>query len=310
MAEISIPVLIIAFNRPKMLKKLLDSLEGYKIKKVYAFVDHAREDHPGEYAKVEQCRNLLNNASFGGDKVILSPGGKNLGCGLGPFTAISQAFREEEQLIILEDDCIPAPSFFPFCEELLTCYKSEKGVWMVSGNNFSESRYQMENSYTFSGYAHFWGWATWRDRWSAVEFDTAKCLKRIDDLPESRFLSLREREFFESEFRSNFTKPGSDVWDYQAALAMALSGALSIVPRKNLVSNIGSEGTHFVSAKKFHNLPTDSDFFINSHPEKVERDDHYDRIHFEKHWLVTNRRSFTERMAGKWRKYVKRIIKK
>ena len=61
---------------------------------------------------------------------------ENLGCGLGPLTAINWFFENVEEGIILEDDCVPDQSFFYFCQELLEYYRNNKKIMHISGDNF------------------------------------------------------------------------------------------------------------------------------------------------------------------------------
>ncbi len=307
MAKVNVPVLVIAFNRPEVLQKLLDRLSENRYRRLYFFVDHERTDLPADKEKVEKCKKMVEAADISDEK-FLNFASENLGCGFGPFSAITRAFESTEELIILEDDCIPAPSFFPYCEYLLARYRDEQKVWMISGNNFSERNIGITESYTFSGYAHFWGWATWKRSWQQVEYNREKCLELVDKIPETRFFSNKERKFFEAEYRANLLRKSDDLWDYQAALAMSLINGLSIVPQKNLVSNIGMMGTHFNTDKSFFGQATDPLFTILSHPAKIERDIEYDMVHFEKHWLQMNKRSLGEKLRTRWGKISKMFL--
>ncbi len=299
MAGVNVPLLIIAFNRPTVLKRLLESLAQHRFKQLFVFVDHERVGVPGEAELVEECRELVRSIDFCDEKST-NFATTNLGCGYGPFSAITWAFGNSKELIVLEDDCIPASSFFPFCAQLLARYRDDQKVWMISGNNFSEKNFDVPESYTFSGYAHFWGWATWKRSWQQVKYDREICLKELDRIPENRFLSEQEREFFITDYRANLLRKSDDLWDYQAALAMALNDGLSIVPQKNLVSNIGLHGTHFSSDKPFFKLASDPEFSVVTHPKTIERDRLYDRIHFEKHWQEINTRSLAEKLRTRW----------
>ncbi len=43
-------------------------------------------------------------------------------------------FSQVKQAIILEDDCLPESSFFPFCETLLGRYAQDREVAMIGAN--------------------------------------------------------------------------------------------------------------------------------------------------------------------------------
>ena len=77
-------------------------------------------------------------------------------------------FSLVEQAIILEDDCIPHPDFFSFCEELLKRYQDKPQIMSISGEG-GLSLSTQHISYGFSRYPLSWGWATWRRAWQQYD---------------------------------------------------------------------------------------------------------------------------------------------
>ena len=75
---------------------------------------------------------------------------KNLGCKKGVSKAVSWFFEHEEQGIILEDDCVPHPDFFIFCENLLDRYSKEYKVTTITGSNFQNNKWRGDASYYLS----------------------------------------------------------------------------------------------------------------------------------------------------------------
>lgn len=303
---INTPVLVIAFNRPEMLQKVVDALSVHKLSRLYVFVDGPREGNQDDLRKIEACKKIFESIDFCQEILEIYPE-KNLGCGGGPFHAITTAFEKETRLIILEDDCVPGAAFPAFCEELLLRYENQEKIWMLSGNNFSEEYRDGNNSYRFSQYAHFWGWATWKDRWEKVSLSVEFYKPKLDEILLRRFPLHSERSFFKKEFGYNLYHDSYDGWDYQAALTIWEHDGLCIIPRNNLVSNIGSQGTHFTEEKPFFNLRVDDDFKISVHPAKTERDSDYDSFHFRNHWRKVNKRPFLKRVIGYLRKRYRRL---
>jgi len=303
---INTPVLIIAFNRPEMLQKVVNALSVHKLSRLYAFVDGPREENLDDIKKVEDCKKIFGTIDFC-EEVIEIYSDKNLGCGGGPFHAITTAFEKETKLIILEDDCVSGAAFPAFCEELLLRYENQEKIWMISGNNFSESYKQGTNSYVFSQYAHFWGWATWRRSWENIVLPVDFYRPKLETIIQKKFPDKSEKKFFMKEFGYNLNHPAYDGWDYQAALTIWEHDGLCIIPQKNLVSNIGSHGTHFSGEKPFFNLPVDNDFKISVHPSKIEREAGYDSFHFRNHWKKVNKRPFLKRVIGYIRKRYHRL---
>ena len=115
------PVLLIAFNRPDHLIKVIDRLREVKPSAIYFAVDGARADRLEEKSKVDACRALVAAFDWPCEVKTLFHD-TNLGCGLGVSTAITWFFENVERGIILEDDIVPDPSFFPFCSDLLDRY--------------------------------------------------------------------------------------------------------------------------------------------------------------------------------------------
>jgi hypothetical protein len=298
---IKTPVLIIGFNRPELLQKVVEALSVHRLAKLYLFVDGPRQGNEDDRVKIAKCKKIFDKIDFC-DEIIKIYSEKNLGCGGGPFYAISKMFESEEMGIILEDDCVPAKSFPGFCEELLKKYKDDSKVWMISGHNFSWNYGKIKESYTFSGYCHFGGWATWRMKWQNVVFPVECYKSKLEKILLNKFPNRKERNFFFKEFTYNLNHPAYDGWDYQAALTIFEIDGLCIVPRKNLVSNIGSQGTHFNEDRPFFNLPFDDNFTVASYPTKIERDLEYDSFHFRNHWLKVNKLPFIRRLIRYLRK--------
>jgi hypothetical protein len=153
---------------------------------------------------------------------------ENAGCGRAVSEAITWFFREEEEGIILEDDCLPDPSFFPFCREMLFRFRDVPEVASVSGDNFFPPALHSSQPYHFSKYAQIWGWATWRRFWNGYDF-------RLKG-------ELSEWEQILKALRSGLI----DTWDYQVMFSAWRLELVHIYPSKNLIANLGYgvEATH------------------------------------------------------------------
>ena len=197
------PVLLIAFNRPELLQKVVDALSVHRLSRLYAFVDNARTGNFGDSEKSEQCKRIIDKIVFCEEVIKIYPD-KNLGCGGGPFYAITTAFEKETKLIILEDDCVPSAAFPAFCEELLNKYSEESRVQMISGHNFSWNFDKIKSSYIFSQYAHFGGWATWKRSWEQVVLSVEYYNPKLEVILKKRFPNQTERKFFHNEVSLTF----------------------------------------------------------------------------------------------------------
>jgi hypothetical protein len=241
----SAPVLLIVFRRPELTRSVWAAIRAANPVRVYVACDGPRLDKPGEAEQVELVRDVVDRDSAGLDIVRLYQP-SNLGCGRGVSTAINWFFKHETEGIILEDDCLPDPSFFTFCSELLERYRDETNVMQVAGFNPLGEPRAWASDYVFSQYGWQWGWATWRRAWR--HFDLA-----MSSWPEFKRAGLHRGMNFSRASAATFDKTFAgevDTWDYQWAYAMASRWGVSAVPRVSLIQNIGlGDGTHYHGQK-------------------------------------------------------------
>jgi len=235
------PVLVMAFNRPDHLQILIDRLFEIRPQRVYFAVDGARADGADEVARVRECQRIIESIDWIPDKRTLFQEA-NLGCGLGVSTAISWFFQTEESGVILEDDIIPDPSFFPYCAVLLDRYRDHPSVFAISGCNFVPPTAQThpELPYRFSQVPHIWGWATWRDRWAQHHLDIAGWRNQLPpvQLWKRSGRSLSGATYWASVFEL-LARKEVDTWDGQLVFASMLSGQWTATSNVNLIRNIG-----------------------------------------------------------------------
>ncbi|MCW7462938.1 hypothetical protein [Leptospira limi] len=264
----SVPVLLIAFNRPDLAEKTLMRMIEANPSKIYFAVDGARIDKPEELAKVKQVRNLTSLIPTSIPYEVRFSD-TNHGCREGVSSAITWFFSKEESGIILEDDCFPDLSFFPFCEELLIKYKDDHQIGMISGDNFFRNKIHLKDSYFYSTYFHIWGWATWRRAWNGYQSTGIQ--------HEELYSVLSKKFFFKRQILKwynwiNGSSSGKvDTWDHQWTFHNWKENRISIMPNVNLISNIGfrSDGTHTIDENsQLANLDLDSIPFPLVHPKK------------------------------------------
>jgi len=238
------PVLFCIFNRPELTARVFESIRARKPKTLFIASDGPRVLNPDDDAKVESARKIVSKIDWDCDVKtrFLS---KNLGCKHAMSSAISWAFEHSEELIILEDDCLPHASFFDYCDSLLDRYRDEERVMMVSGNNFQPSP-RSDASYYFSRWTHIWGWATWKRAWKHFDVNVSSWpkLRRSKQL-KSVFTNPTEYAHWSRTLDSQYAG-NIDTWDFPWAYAVWANNGLSILPERNLVTNIGfgSDATH------------------------------------------------------------------
>ncbi len=158
--RLTIPVLFLIFNRPDTTQPVFNEIREAKPTKLFVAADGPRDNKKGEKEECEKTRKIIEQVDWDCELYKLYRD-KNLGCKIAVSSAIDWFFENVEEGIILEDDCLPHPSFFRFCQELLEKYKGDERVFVISGDNFLFGRKRTNYSYYFSRYNHCWGWAGW-----------------------------------------------------------------------------------------------------------------------------------------------------
>lgn len=225
--------------------KVFSQIRKYKPEKLYIASDGARVAHSGESEKVQDIRDYLINSIDWDCEVKTLFQDKNLGCKYAPHNAITWFFENEESGVILEDDCLPSESFFPYAEEMLDKFIEDYRVFGIAGINFN-SHEPLRDSYYFSSYFFTWGWATWRSRWQKhleilESFEDYVNHPRISGLIDNKYVLS---SLIKSAKRSHEDK--IDAWDYPWFLSCMINNGLITVPHKNLIRNIGfgEDATH------------------------------------------------------------------
>lgn len=272
--QLKTPVALIIFKRPDTTIKVFEAIRQARPPKLLVVADGPRIDRPDEAEKCAATRAIIEQVDWDCE-VLKNYSDTNLGCGYRPATGITWVFEQVEKAIILEDDCLPHSNFFRFCEELLDKYQEDTRIMHISGNNFQFGQNRSNYSYYFSRYPHIWGWATWRRAWDKFDFNLTElqnvvkfnCL--IDVLKNEKYVN-----FWKQKFQEVSEEKIPHIWDYQWTFACWIQNGLSILPKVNLVSNIGfgADATHTIKkTNKFGNLPLElMDFPLNHPPFMIQ----------------------------------------
>jgi hypothetical protein len=237
------PVLLVGYRRPRDTSSVVEAVLEAKPERVFVATDGPRADVSTDAADCARVQEVLRTAEWPGRVHYLTQE-ENLGPRQMVPMAIEWAIEDAEQLIILEDDCVPDRTFFRFCENLLHRYQRESQVMAVSGTNPAPWGGRGP-SYRFSTYGSVWGWATWASAWR--HFWRARELlsdpdSDLDALAENTWRDSTEQDFWATIYRGlrDGGRAWSDTgWDYEWILARAMNQGLAAMPRVNLITNIG-----------------------------------------------------------------------
>jgi hypothetical protein len=235
------PVLLIAYRRPDTTKQVIDAIRVAAPERMFVACDGPNPKNPGEAERVAATRALIEREIDWPCKIERRYSDTNQGCKMGPSSAITWFFEQVEEGIILEDDCVAHPDFFPYCEALLERYNNDRRVWCISGDNSAAINLTGDWSYGFIHTPLVWGWASWRRAWANYDIQM-NVWNKIKNTPilQDIFPDPLEREVYLTIFEQ-VSKKGLDAWDYQFVCASILNDALCAIPARNLISNIGFE---------------------------------------------------------------------
>lgn len=265
------PVVFIIFNRPDTTQKVFDAIKQAKPEKLIVIADGPRTHKEGEAEKCKQTRDIINSVDWKCE-VIKEYSKSNLGCKKRVSSGITNAFKLVDRAIILEDDCLPNQSFFRFCEEMLEKYNNDKQIMAITGDNYLfEKSSMIKTSYYFSKIPNIWGWATWKRAWDKYDIKMKSWPQMKTNVNFNKSWTKRFQEAYENKI---------DTWDLQWVFSCLDHQGLSIVPRQNLVSNIGfaNAATHTNIKTIVAEMATPEMQFPLIHPKSKIANDSADKI--------------------------------
>lgn len=236
------PVIFIVFNRPRTTSLVFEQIRAAKPKQLTIISDGPRKDHPNDRELVAETRNLVETGIDWECDLNQIYSDHNLGCGVRIATGLTAAFVRYDRAIVLEDDTLPNPSFFDFCEQMLNRYANDESVVHISGSNIPVGLKKLppQDNYCVNLLPDIWGWATWRRAWKNFDFG----IQEWEEVRHSEWLSTlisseEELELFKGLFEKQFVlKENHLTWDWSWIYACMRNGN-SITPLTNLVTNLG-----------------------------------------------------------------------
>ena len=249
MGQFDVPILFCTFNRLECAKKVFERIREVKPARLYLLSDGPRENVSGEGEKVNAVRKYLEEHIDWQCQVYKNYAEENMGCGKRMSSGISWAFEQEEKLIILEDDCLADLSFFRYCRELLDLYEKNENVMLIGGYN-PLGLLEGKDSFTFTSVIEIWGWATWKRAWQQYDYNISDWKARKISAEMQAVMDEKAIKHYSNLFDYLYEHEVVDIWDYQLQYLILQTGTLAIVPKRNLVRNIGfgTDATHTKTA--------------------------------------------------------------
>lgn len=252
-----IAVLLIFFNRPEHFRQVFEQVKQARPSRLYLSCDGARAGNQSDIDRIDECKKVAEDIDWECE-VYQNYMTENHGCGNGPKAGIDFMFQREEYGIILEDDCIPSISFFSFCKELLEKYKNDERVFCITGINAEKETAYCPDSYFFGLSGTNCGWATWKRNWEKMDYSLSfveepYILSLLKD--KNKQLSGKKglKEIQRMIATNCYVKNGKNIsyWDVQWQTVRYLNNQLAIIPKQNMITNIGvgEDSTHAKGVK-------------------------------------------------------------
>lgn len=273
--HIDVPVLLIFFQRPQVFSKVFNQVKKARPSILFLYQDGPRNEF--DINGIIECRKIAEDINWD-CKVYKLYQEKNFGCDPSEFISQKWAFSIVDRCIILEDDDVPSISFFYFCKELLEKYKDDERISIISGINYEEITSDCPFDYFFSQDVAIWGWASWKrviDKWEE-HYDFLNDEYHVGLMLEN----IKKRNFkYDLDLIKSKKKSGKAFYEFIMIADHCLNSRLSIVPKMNMINNIGmiNDSTHFSGNLKtqpagFRTIFTMKRFEINfplSHPKYI-----------------------------------------
>jgi len=304
--KVKSPVLFLLFNRPDTTSRVFAEIKAAKPSRLYIAADGPRKDRPDEPALCQETRAIVANIDWECHvQTLMRP--HNLGCRNAMSSAIDWFFENEEEGIIIEDDCLPAKSFFYYCDTLLEKYRHDTRIRHIAGSNLQRGKTWGDASVYFTNQTHVWGWASWRRVWK----DYDKDLKRYnsEDVPDKLSNIFSDRFVIEdwTKFFKQLKAGEIDTWDYQLAFINFFNNGLSVNPNVNLITNIGfrEDATHTLSTDSpYANIPL-QEFWEITYPTYILPEKKADYAIFTYDFNLENRWKKHNKLKNKIKRWFK-----
>ena len=250
-AKTDIAVLLLFFTRNDTFQQVFDAVRKARPSKLLLYQDGPRGER--DLAGIEACRQIVSDENIDWEcEVHRHYLEQNQGCDPSGFLSHQWAFTIADKVIVLEDDVVPAQSFFPFCKEMLDKYEDDERITMIAGFNIDEVTKDCSDSYFFTSAFSIWGWASWRrvaQRWDPTYsfMRHPETLQRLETIAKERHLRSDMMQMFRDHSQS-----GKEYFETIYWADMLLHDGLAIMPVQNQINNVGlmADSTHFSAELK------------------------------------------------------------
>jgi hypothetical protein len=267
------PVAIFCYNRTECLQKCIAQLSKNHLAAstpLYFFSDGAKTTQ--EVKDVEAVRQFIRSVS-GFKEITIVEATTNRGLATSIIEGVTKVLEQFEEVIVLEDDLLTTENFLDFMNASLEFYRLSPQVYSISGYTTPinyESDFQYDTYFTKR--ASSWGWATWRNRWTNIDWQVSNYASFAADQEARKRFNLMGSDLSGMLDRQMAGKINS--WAIRWCYHQFRTNTYSVFPLTSKVQNIGfstqSSNTKAVQSGRFRTV-TDSTnrrkFKLNPQPK-------------------------------------------
>lgn len=246
------PLLLFCYNRPFHLTQVIEKILLEDVDQIYIFSDGPRGN--SDVRRVSQVREILIKNKTKNMQLFIAE--SNMGLRKSVTEGIARACLDHDRFVVLEDDCLPLPGFWPYMCQALAYYDGHPDISCVSAfsHPITKLTAQIDADTFFWPRFWSWGWGGWRRVWQSLySTDVESCLSRLNhdgykledfgaDVPDA-IAALRAGKL--------------DSWAIPWFLNTVSRGMFTLYPVRTLVRNIGLDGSgrHCTPTRRFDPLP-------------------------------------------------------
>lgn len=257
------PIIYVFFNRPDVTRRTFSVLRQIRPSRLYLIADGPRATRPTDAERCRETRQIVEGLIDWPCEVTRDYSETNLGCGRRLSSGLTAAFSILGEAIVLEDDILPHPDFFPFCAGMLERYRDDPHIHAIAGfqplGRYAPGRGPVVPS-TFNW---IWGWASWQRSWKDYRFDLADTWTK-PSVRDGIRAYVGDAFNFQWHARNfdELVNAHVDTWDFQWSYTLLAERRVSLVSTVNLIQNLGfdADATHTVNQdlylRDLHASPT------------------------------------------------------
>lgn len=230
--DIKTATLIPAFNRYDHFVKVATECIRQDFPSIHVLLDgpKTQEDVRVQSLILAKCEEL---------ELVVIGRKENIGLAKNITSGISFILHRFDQVIIIEDDCVPRDDSKQWFLSSLEKYRDTMSIGGICGYMpFTGDLISKEENLILKRFVP-WGWATWRNRWEGFKLDI---LNELDTelITSTRILG---EDVYGYLTLDSFKQNKMDIWSLSFIIHCHINSWSFVYPDINMIDNIGFDGT-------------------------------------------------------------------